>query len=114
RYLELMCCIVMAHSSFLFFKRISYESSVSFINRLTSIQTFYFGIPFIVVFFLCKLNIISFYSVFPIVYNTEAGYGFLLRLAGLYVEGGPFGLFVAYIYILYDSFNKKLNLKNYL
>lgn len=113
RFVEITCCIIFAHLTYLFFDRLPYKKSVDIIKRLIAIQIFYIGLPLLLIFVICKIGIISFVSVFPIVYNTEAGYGFLLRLAGFYVEGGPFGLFLAFIYILFDSYNTRRSIKNY-
>ncbi len=104
RFLELLCCVTFAQVTYVFFKRASFEDMTGFLRKLVAVQVFYVGIFFCILFLICKLNIIRFELVFPIIYNTYGNYGYLLRLAGFYAEGGPMGLLFAFVYILFDHF----------
>lgn len=80
------------------------------IKTFLFIQIFFCGLVYIFVYFLYKIHVLHI-TVFdnPIVYDTTH-HDLVYRLKGFYVEGGPFGLFYAFIFTICLCFYKKLEL----
>lgn len=98
RYLELVTCLVLCTISFLFFRSLRNKEEFDyFLKRLVNINL-YIILIFVIIYFAVIFDIIS-------INDTRIVYGDF-RLRGYFVEGGPFGLMLSFIFIL-TSYLKK-------
>jgi hypothetical protein len=108
RLIEMMACLVFC--VFIYNEIKTNNKPLLLIKKFLFVQIFCFGSLYIFVFLLYKLHILHTTSYDNIiVYDTSAG-DMVYRLKGFYVEGGPFGLFNAFLFTLCVAFYKKLSL----
>lgn len=103
RYLELICCLTLCSLTYSFFKSLNQRSQRNeYINKLVNlnilITLLFFAINLLVINGLIHMD------------ETRIVYGWSSRLRGYFVEGGPYGLMLAFIFIL-SGYTKKLKYK---
>ena len=98
RYLELVSCLVLCVLSYRFFKSSKNREELDYkINVFVNLNIFIVSI-FTIIYFMVVLNVIS-------IDDTRLVYD-KMRLRGYFVEGGPFGLMLSFIFIL-TGYGKK-------
>lgn len=106
RFIEMLVCIT--YTVFIFNAIRINNSPFELIKKFIFVQIFYCGLFYIFFFILYKIHLLhttEYTSL--IVYDTSMG-DMVYRLKGFYVEGGPFGLFYAFIFTVCLAFYKKL------
>lgn len=108
RFIEMITCLLFCIYVLSVLR--SNRDPVMFIKKLLFIQIFYCGIFYIFIFLVYKIHLLnsSDYDSL-IVYDTSLG-DRIYRLKGFFVEGGPFGLFYAFLFTICLCFYKKLQL----
>jgi hypothetical protein len=104
RFVEFFCCIFFAYFASFFLSTMSTEKGLQLIIAILKFQIYIFGPLFFVLYLMYRVGILHFagengYLVYD---STPAAGDITFRLRGFFNEGGPFGLFNAYLYILYD------------
>jgi hypothetical protein len=109
RLIEMVACAVFA--VFVFKGLKASQSPLTLLKTTLFIQVFVFGILYCFVYSLYVVHLrqtVAYDNL--IVYDTSEG-DMVYRLKGFYVEGGPLGLFYAFVFTLCVAFYKRLNLK---
>jgi len=104
RFIELFCCMVFTYFVALYLKKMPVAKVLELLNTILKIQIYFFSFFLVLFYALYKVHLLSFvdHDGF-LAYDPTGIYGDVsYRLKGLFVEGGPFGLFYAYLFILYD------------
>ncbi|MXV17390.1 hypothetical protein [Hufsiella ginkgonis] len=106
RFMELFCCLIFVHYVCISFRKISIERIMRAVYRLIRFQIYWIGTFFVFVFCLYRFGILHVAQGNGfLVYDTTFNYSDIpsFRLKGFFVEGGPLGLFYAYLFVLYDG-----------
>jgi len=101
RFLELLCCYYLLNICIIYFNK-EKENVKHHIRNIIDIQV-YIAVIYLFVYLLYQIGVFKLendYIKDLLVYNTEAGYSIKYRIKGLFVEGGPLGLFYASIFLL--------------
>ncbi|WP_428330048.1 O-antigen ligase family protein [Mucilaginibacter sp.] len=111
RFVEMLACIIFC--VFILNALKLARDPLLLIKKFLFVQIFCFGLLYIFIFALYKAHLLhtSAYDNL-IVYDTSEG-DLLYRLRGFYVEGGPFGLFYAFLLSVCVGFYKKLALNKW-
>jgi hypothetical protein len=108
RLIEMLACIVFCIFVINSFKLV--KDPLQLIKKLLFVQIFCLGLLYIFVYMLYATHLLHTTSYDNlIVYDTSEG-EMVYRLRGFYVEGGPFGLFCAFLFTVCIAFYKKLQL----
>lgn len=111
RMIEMMACITFC--IFIFNELKINNEPLSLIKKILFVQIFCFGIFYLLVFLFYKSHLLHTTAYDnPIVYDTTEG-DMVYRLKGFYVEGGPLGLFYAFLATICIAFYRTLNLNKY-
>jgi len=116
RLLELICCLFFTHIVIQLFSNYEDDKLLNSIYKILRFQIYPMGALFGIFFLIYYFRILKFHDLQGfLVYDTTGRYAdTTLRLRGFYVEGGPFGLFYAFIYVLYDWVLTQLNRKDHI
>ncbi len=108
RLIEMLACLVFCVFVINSLKLV--KDPLMFIKNLLFVQIFCVGLFYIFVYLLYASHLLHTTTYDNlIVYDTSEG-EMVYRLSGFYVEGGPFGLFCAFLFTLCIAFYKKLQL----
>jgi len=104
RFAELFCCVTFAFFVSSFFKRLTKERVLELLENILKFQIYIIGSFFFLMYLLYRVHILSLVGEngFLVYDSTPAAGEISFRLRGFFNEGGPFGLFYSYLYILYD------------
>jgi len=101
RFLELLCCYYLINICIIYFNK-EKENVKLHIRNIIDIQVC-IAVFYLFVYVLYQIGLFKLENDYVkdlLVYNTEAGYSIKYRIKGLFVEGGPLGLFYASIFLL--------------
>jgi hypothetical protein len=108
RLIEMIACLIFSLFIANAFKLV--KDPYALLKKILFVQIFIFGIFYIFIYCLYAGHILSTTSYDNlIVYDASAG-DMVFRLRGLYVEGGPLGLFYAFLFLVCVPFYKRLQL----
>lgn len=104
RFIEYFCCIIFAYFVVFFFQRMPIVRVLELLNATIKVQIYIVGFFLFVFYALYRVHLLHFNG--PegfMVYDPTSYYGEMsYRVRGLYNEGGPLGLYYAYLFTLYD------------
>lgn len=93
RYLEIITCLMLCNIVFLYFRSLKNKGQFTFyLSKLIDLNIV-ITVLFVLIYFLVILNVIS-------INDTRLVYGWDTRLRGYFVEGGPYGLMLSFIFVL--------------
>ena len=108
RLIEMLACLIFCVFVINSLKLV--KDPLLFIKKLLFVQIFCMGLLYIFVYLLYAAHLLHTTTYENlIVYDTSEG-EMVYRLRGFYVEGGPFGLFCAFLFTICIAFYKKLQL----
>ena len=102
RYLELIACINLTAISYYYLKKRTIDEIANFVKKIVFLS-------FILVVFNAAVYLLvdkGLLSSSKLVYTTSSS---SFRLKGWYVEGGPYGLMLAFIFVLSSLYKSKYN-----
>lgn len=102
RFLELIACVNLTALGYHYLKRKTKQQVSYFIKKMVFVS-FIFVVFNAIVYFMVTKGILEYSN---IVYNTSSNYP---RLKGWFVEGGPYGLMLAFIFVLTSLYKSKYN-----
>ena len=104
RFAELYCCVIFSFLVAFYFKKMSGPKVLQLLEFTLKIQIYVLGLFFCCLYFLYRVRILSLVGEngFLVYDSTPAAGEVSFRLRGFFNEGGPFGLFYAYLFIVYD------------
>lgn len=106
RFTEIFCCIVFSEIVYRHFKRLGKEDSLKVLYKLLRVQVYVISPLLLITYLLYAACVLHLHSRSGfLVYNSTYGYSDKgIRLKGFFNEGGPFGVFLAWLYILFNWF----------
>jgi len=108
RLVEMFACI--SFCSLIVNVFISSKNPYNLLKGILFIQIMVLGLIYISIYLMYSAHLLSTSNYDNlIVYDSSEG-GMVYRLKGFFVEGGPFGLFYAFLFTICVAFYKKLNL----
>lgn len=117
RFVEIFCCLFFVVYVVKFLQSFqNTDTSFLIIYRLVRLNIYlpaFFFFIFYLVYYFHLLHVNDDFKGF-LVYDTTGRYAeTTFRLKGLYVEGGPLGLFYSYIFVVYEWVLKKVGKKDF-
>ncbi|WP_299259044.1 O-antigen ligase [uncultured Aquimarina sp.] len=93
RYIEIISCLMLCNIVFLYFQSLKKKGEFTFYLSKFIDLNIAITVLFAFIYLLVIFNIIS-------INDTRLVYGWDIRLRGYFVEGGPYGLMLSFIFIL--------------
>ncbi|RZS99282.1 O-antigen ligase-like membrane protein [Aquimarina brevivitae] len=92
RFLEIVSCLVLCNLAILFFRHLKQKQKFDFFFEKFIDLNIIITVVFAIIYLAVALNLIP-------MDNTRLVYGWDTRLRGYFVEGGPYGLMLSFVFI---------------